>query len=578
MILESGKNQPRIELNGTALTSGIAIGTSYSFKQIDLEPLTLNPFPVSDLSIEMERFEHSINKSREQLYSIYKSHFDEGKSEIADIFGAHLQLIEDRSFLQTIRDTMELDLLNAEHVLAIKIQDIENSFSEIENEILKTKLSDIKDVYFRLLRNLLDIEHIRVSPLIRRINHPILIAEQLLPSDIALLEFRKINGIIIEELSAVSHVAIITRSLGIPAIMNIPGISTLVRSGCPVILDTYNSKVIVNPYPEEFNIYRRKRRIYSKVNKQTRSHVRCLTKDGVRIHLDANANFPNEIEDAIRKGAEGIGLLRSEYFYLSHSSIPSIHEEIFFYQEVLKSATNRIVTIRLIDIGADKSLPYMPMDKEDNPQLGLRGVRFLLANHELLSSHLSSILLASRNTRVKILLPFVTTESEVDIIISIVNELASEYDLDLSSIKLGIMVEIPSILWSLQSIIQKIDFLSIGTNDLTQFLFAASREDSRMDHFRMRSLPVLLAIIKYIVNVAAPLQKEVVVCGEMASDPSIAPFLIGAGIRTLSVQLSAIGAVRKEIESRSLEQDIDLVEEFLRNSFPGGEGPLRMSA
>jgi phosphoenolpyruvate-protein kinase (PTS system EI component) len=140
------------------------------------------------------------------------------------------------------------------------------------------------------------------------------------------------------------------------------------------------------------------------------------------------------------------------------------------------------------------------------------------------------------------------------------------------------MVEIPSILWSLPSIIQKIDFLSIGTNDLTQFLFAASREDSRMDHFRMRSLPVILAIIKYIVNIAAPLQKEVIVCGEMASDPSIVPFLIGAGIRTLSVQLPVIQAVRKEIESRSLEQDIELVEEFLRNSFPGGDLPLRMSA
>ncbi len=578
MSNRSNGNLPRLELKGTALTSGIAIGISYRFKQIDLEPLTLNPFPINDLTIELDRFDRSIEKSREQLYSIYKSHFDEGKSDIADIFAAHLQLIEDDSFLQTIRDTMELDSLNAEHILAVKIQEIETSFSNIDNEILRTKLFDVKDVYFRLLRNLLDIEHVRVTPLVRKINHPILIAEQLLPSDIALLEFRKINGIIIEELSAVSHVAIITRSLGIPAIMNIPGASTLIRPNCSIILDAFNGKVIVNPEHEEYSIYRRKRRIYSKNIKQVKNHLRCITKDGVRIHVDANANFPNEIEDAMHKGAEGIGLLRTEYFYLSQPSIPSMHEEISFYQEVLKAASNRTVTIRLIDIGADKSLPYLPMEQEENPQLGLRGIRFLMENHGLLRSHLSSILLASKKFHVNILTPFVTTESEVDIIMSLITELSSELDIDLSTVKIGIMVEIPSILWALPSIIHKVDFLSIGTNDLTQFLFAASREDSRMDHFRMRSLPVLLSIIKYIVQIASPLQKEVIVCGEMASDPSIVPFLIGAGIRTLSVQLTSISAVRKEIESRSLEQDINLVQEFLKTSFPDENPPLKLSA
>lgn len=577
-MISKRDNNSRLELRGTSLTPGIAIGTSYRFKQIDLEPLASNPFPISDLSIELERFEHSIEKSREQLYSIYKSHYDDGKSDIANIFAAHLQLIEDESFLQTIRDTMELDLLNAEHILAIKIQDIENSFSTIDNETIRTRLSDIKDVYFRLLRNLLDIEHVRVSPLVRKANHPILVAEQLLPSDIALLEFRKISGIIIEELSAVSHVAIITRSLGIPAVMNIPGASTLIQSNCPLILDAFNGKVIVNPDREEFSIYRRKRRIFSKSSRQLRNHVRCITKDGVRIHLDANANFPNEIEDAIHKGAEGVGLLRTEYFYLSQPSIPSMHEEIHFYQEVFRVASSRTVTIRLLDIGADKSLPYLPMEQEDNPQLGLRGIRFLLANPGLLRSHLSSILLASGKNHVNILMPFVTTESEVDIVLSLIDELTSEFDIDPSLIKTGIMVEIPSILWSLQSIIQKVDFLSIGTNDLTQFLFAASREDSRMDHYRIRSLPVLLAIIKYVVRIASPLQKDVVVCGEMASDPSVVPFLIGAGIRTLSVQLPSISAVRKEIESKSLEQDIELVQEFLGKSFPEDNLPLKMSA
>lgn len=576
--MKRNTNFDRIELTGTSLTTGIALGKTYRFKQIDLDPLTQNPFPITDLEIEFERFDKSVEKSREQLFGIYKSHLDEGQVEIANIFAAHLQLIEDIAFLQSIRESIEIDLLNAEHILAIKIQDIESTFSVVDSETLRTRLSDIKDVYYRLLRNLLDIEHVRVSPLVRKFNNQIFIAEQLLPSDIALLEFRKVSGIIIEELSAVSHVAIITKSLGIPAIINIPGVSTLVKSDLPAIIDCVNGKVIINPDVEEFSFYRRKRRIFLQNNRLSRTHLRCITRDGVRIHLDANANFPGEIDEAIRSGAEGIGLLRTEYFYLSRTSLPSLHEEMLFYQEAIRAADNRPVTIRLIDIGADKALSYLPMENENNPQLGLRGIRFLLSNHQILRSHLSSVLLSSKLGSVKILIPFVTTESEVDIVISLINELSVEFDIDPSKLKIGIMVEIPSILWSLPSVINKVDFLSIGTNDLTQFLFAASREDNRMDHIRIRSLPVLLQIIKYIATVASKHNKEVTVCGEAASDPSIVPFLIGAGIRNLSVQLPSLQTIRKTVEDRSLEQDNQLVREYLHQAISDDNEPLRLSA
>lgn len=559
------KSNQRIEISGDSLSPGIAIGSTYRFKQIDLESLRNNTFPVEDITIELNRLEHSINKSKDQLTSLQKTALENKKKDVADIFAAHVQLLQDMTFIQSIKDEVKLERLNVEHILSVKISDLEQSFSTITNETVRTRLFDIQDVYQRLLRNLLEIEHVRVTPLLRSKSNPILIAEHLLPSDIALLEFRKIAGVIIEESSAVSHVAIITRSFGIPAVINVPGISSLVHPDSSIIIDGYNGKIIINPTPSEIAFYKRKRNGYAKKEEPAITHQRrSMTRDGIRIRLEANANTPEEVSDAFREGAEGIGLLRSEFFYLGRQKLPEPQEELDFYSRIHKSANGRPITIRILDLGADKSLPYIKMPHELNPQLGMRGVRYLFANHTLLENHLKSVLLSSKFGQLRILIPFVSIIQEIDYLEDLIKQIIAEHHLIRAQIKIGIMLEIPSVIWALPQFLHKVDFLSIGTNDLIQFTLACDREDSRLEDYRKASIPIMLKMIRYIVKISRSFNKEVYVCGEAASDPAIASLLIGCGIRDLSVRVNALQKVRNEIESKSLDQTEIAVQEYLK--------------
>ncbi|MDO5577422.1 MAG: phosphoenolpyruvate-utilizing N-terminal domain-containing protein, partial [Fibrobacter sp.] len=362
-IAKNHSYNSRIELQGISLSHGIAIGKTFRFRQIDLKPLEKNTFPVENFDTELSRFKNSVLKSKEQLYSLQKASLEKGKKDIADIFNAHILFLSDKAFIRSIMKAVKNDRLNVEHILSMKINDIEQSFSQINNETVKTRLLDIQDVYQRLQRNLLGIEHVRVRPLIRKGN-PILIAEHLLPSDIALLEIRKIAGVVIEESSAVSHVAIITRSFGIPAVINIPAITSLVHSKNIIIIDGFEGKVIVNPSIQEINHYKEKRNHQKKIITAFRNKLICLTKDGVRVHIEANANTPAEIQKAAELGAESIGLLRTEIYYMSLSKKPAIEEELAFYKEVHEKADGRPVTIRLLDLCADKTLPYLKFPNE----------------------------------------------------------------------------------------------------------------------------------------------------------------------------------------------------------------------
>lgn len=554
----------RIEISGDSLSPGIAIGNTYRFRQIDLESLRNNTFPIENITIELNRLDSSITKSKDQLISLQRTAFENQKKDVADIFSAHVQLLQDPTFIQSIKDAVKLERLNVEHILSVKIGDIEQSFSSISNETVRTRLFDIQDVYQRLLRNLLEIEHVRVTPLLRSKSNPILIAEHLLPSDIALLEFRKIAGIIIEESSAVSHVAIITRSFGIPAVINVPGISTLVHPDSSIILDGDTGKIIINPTSSEIAAYKRKKNGFAKKEISSTQHQRrSMTRDGIRIRLEANANTPEEVSDAIQEGAEGIGLLRSEFFYIGRSSMPEVEEELDFYKRIYEASSGRPVTIRLLDLGADKALPYAKMPPELNPQLGLRGIRYLFANHALLENHLKSVLLSSRYGILKLLVPFVTIVQEIDYLEEIIKRIMHDNHLIRAHIKLGIMVEIPSVIWALPQFLQKVDFLSVGTNDLIQFTLASDREDGRLEEYRRASIPIMVKMIKYIVKVAHAFGKEVSVCGEAASDPAIASLLIGTGIRDLSVRVNVLQKIRNEIESKSVDQTEIAVQKYL---------------
>jgi len=555
----------RYELTGTPLSKGIVWGQASIFKQIDLDALREMHFVIEETDKELERFHASIEKSKEQLKGLQKTNLYNQKDDIAAIFEAQTQLLHDSAFIEEIKYFVLNEKVNIEYILSRKISDLEEQFESIENELLRTRLFDIQDVYHRVLRNLLEIEHVRVTPLVHKNERPILVAERLLPSDVALLEFRKIGGIIIEDASVVSHVAIMTKSFGIPAVVNIPGIVSLVRRNTTLILDGHTGKVICNPTTEDIAFYARQQQanLHSRNNHHFKSG-HCVTKDGIAIKLEANASTIEDMSIAYENGAEGIGLFRTEIFHIAHTEKPSDEEERSFYRRVVSISENKPITIRVMDVGGDKLLPFEKFPHEENPQMGVRGIRFLIHHPDLFRHHLRNILHAAQNRQIKLLLPFIATPNDIDTALVYIDEACHELHIDRNSIEIGMMVEIPSIIWSLPAFIHKIDFLSIGTNDLVQFLFATSREDGRLDEYRRDALPVLLTIIRYVHSYGTAHDKDVSICGEAASDPYTALLLVGVGCRHLSVAPGALDSIRKEIEGKSTEQARAAYEALIR--------------
>jgi phosphotransferase system enzyme I (PtsI) len=554
-----------LELSGEPVSPGIAIGHAFLFKQINLMALEKTRLPVDDTVKEIERLNSSIDITIVQLNQILK-HADFDK-DVSAIFRVQLGLLSDSGVLHDIRTIVHEQKANIEFVLSNQIKIIEEKFRSIENESMRTRFLDIQDIYYRILRNLLEIEHVRTNPL-KRVKDPVIfVAEKLLPSDIALLDHDKLLGIIIEEGSALSHVAIITKALGIPTIIHIPGISSLVRTGDPVVLDALQGKVIVKPTASEMDRYRKTRNLFysaAPLHHEKRKPETCKTADGVLIDLEANVGSLKEAEEAMANGATGIGLLRTELFYMSCSHVPTVDEEFDFYVSLTSIVKKCPITVRLLDLGADKFLPYLGPFKEQNPQLGVRGIRYLLKNPELFQRHLQSIVRASSLGRIKILVPFIATVKDVVRALEMIDRTCVQENVPRDSVRVGAMIEIPSAAMAIDAFLPKIDFVNVGTNDLVQYVFAASREDGNVEEYRQGLHPIMIRMLANIVRSVSRHKKAVSICGEMASDPVMAGLLVGLGVRSLSMQPASIPLVRKALANSTCEEMNKLFKKALR--------------
>ena len=542
------------KLPGEPISSGIAIGQAFLFRPINLDALEKVKFPIDDVDKEFERLGGIVRTTIAQLQEIINQKYL--ASAVAEIFQVQIGILHDNAFLDKLKAIVSTDKVNIEYVISNQIKTIEQQFHSLDNELLRTRFLDVQDVYYRILRNCLEIEHVRSNPLSRVKLPVIFIAQTLLPSDLALLDHDKLRGILIEEGSSVSHVAIMARALGIPALIKLPGILSVVHAHDMIIVDAIEGVVIINPSESAMASYAQKKHAHSfsrpKMLKR-QEFAGCVTTDGVAVTLEANIGSLKEAHEALNCGAAGIGLLRSELFYLSQSGKRTIEEEFDYYASVLSLFPNRPVAIRLLDLGADKSIPYLPSFEEENPQLGIRGIRYLLRNRDLFKNHLRSVIRTSAMWPLKILIPFVATEDDIVEALKEIDATRLQEGVDRSVLKIGIMVEIPSAALSLNRFWQHIDFVNIGTNDLSQYIFAASREDGNVENYRQMAHPVILKILSHCVASGKRFSKEVSVCGEIAADPQGALLLVGLGIRSLSMQPSAIHGVRKAISESSLK-------------------------
>jgi phosphoenolpyruvate-protein phosphotransferase len=540
----------RLEIPCASMSPGMAFGKAYSYRDISLGALEQKQFPVGNLTEENDRLAIAIEKSKAQLANIQHVRPQKSGDPIDGIFEVQLAILQDEYFLAEIRQELSDRMINLEYIIATKIRDISKKFQTMKDETIRSKFSDIQDAYQRILRNLLEIDHVHTH-LLQRITSPvILIAERLLPSDIALLDITKLLGTVLEEISETSHTAIMLRALGIPAVGNVKGLASLINTGNPVLVDAINGKVIIMPNEEDISTWNTwKDKTQPIVDMKNKSQCLKTTRDGVRIHLEANVGSIIEVEEAANQQADGIGLLRSEIFYMSKTVMPSAAEETAFLQAILQRMPDRPVTLRLLDLGADKRLPYLPMKAEDNPQLGTRGLRYLFENKTLIQQQISAIVSAGAPDQFKILLPFVTVVDDVLRTLEIINEHCHRIGADIHHMKIGVMVEVPSAALAIESIIDHVEFVSIGTNDLVQYLFAASREEAGLERYRQVSHPLVLRMIRAVVDCAQAKQKQVTLCGDAASDPMMAPLLVGMGIRTLSMAAPQIPVIRSVLSN-----------------------------
>jgi phosphoenolpyruvate-protein phosphotransferase len=549
------KYKTSCKLSGAPISPGIAVGEAFLFRQIDLDALEKIRLPIDDTAKELQRLDAVIQKTVAQLQDIVGQATLSG--EVSEIFHVQLRMLHEEGFIREIKSLLDGQQANIEYVLANQIKAIEGKFLTIDNELLRTRFLDIQDVYYRVLRNCLEIEHVRSNPF-RRMQTPVIfIAQKLLPSDLALLDYDKLLGILIEEGSSVSHVAIIAKALGIPAMIKLPGLSAVVRARDTVILDAMKGVVIVNPSESAIASYVHAEADLTSAKRISYRHgkiAECATTDGVTVALEANIGSLKEAHEALECGATGIGLLRSELFYISRPEKPTIGEESDFYASILALFKDRPVTVRLLDLGADKNIPYLRSFPEENPQLGTRGIRYLLRNRPLFHDHVRAVLRASGRGCLKILVPFVAVEDDIVRTLAEIKSVCDEEHAGRPPPGLGIMVEIPSAALALGRLWPHIDFINVGTNDLAQYLFAASREDGNLEAYRQVSHPVILKLIAQCAASGRRVGKSVSVCGELAAAPGRALLLVGLGIRTLSMQPSSIPEVRKVINASSLKE------------------------
>lgn len=518
----------------------------------------------SDVEKELSRFHRAIKTSHEQLEALYKMVEKRLGAKEADIFRAHMLILDDPHFLTSVKDLLKSEKKNIEHVINEVIKKFSLMFSMLDDNLMRERSADIRDVGQRILKNLLSDRQTSLEP----DEKVIIVANELIPS-ITVKASDNILGFAVERGEMMSHAAILARSLNIPAIVGVENICREASTGDTIIIDGANSLVIVNPSNKVIAEYKRIQIEYSviKDDMKTAAKMPSVTTDGETIKLLANINKVSDLELARQYNACGIGLFRTEFFFMSADRLPSEDEQYAMYRRIIQEAGGNEVTIRALDIGADKTLSYFAMPQECNPQLGWRGIRILLSEMALFKTQIRAILRASVHGKVKLLLPMISSVSEIiearDIIEEAKFELQSRMQLDIN-VEIGAMIEVPAAIFILDEVSRRVDFLSIGTNDLIQYILAVDRNNSRVANFYEPLHPAVMQAIKMIADSAARNKKEVVLCGELAGDTLFTMILMGLGVRKLSMNPTAIPGVRKVVRSVPLAKCVEIARDILK--------------
>jgi phosphotransferase system enzyme I (PtsP) len=547
-----------VEVRGIPAARGIAIGPVYRLED-PLELDHLDYAPSADPERERRDLRDALEEARRELHEVREEVGERFGPEFAAVFNTHIQILEDTGFVTHLDEAVRRhgDALRA---LRETLAAYRATFESIEDPYFRERGDDIQDAVRRVAACLLGVRHHNV-PLEKG---AILVADVILPNHFATLEVEKIGAIVSEHGGPTSHGAIFARSLEIPLVTGAAGILTAVRPGEIAVVDGSLGRVYLSPDDALRREYDRAQRRYA----VEVEHLDALagrpaeTRDGRPIALTANCGLWNDVALVDRHGAEGIGLFRTELLALAHRGFPLEDEQERLYERVAAHLAPRPVTIRTLDLGGDKAVPIAGFQPEDNPQLGWRSIRMLLSNERAFRAQLRAILRASAHGNVRLLLPMVSTVSELRQSLALVEESKQElaqrgipFDGDLP---IGIMIEVPSAALIADALASECDFFSVGTNDLTQYTLAVDRGNERVAHLYDPLHPAVLALIDHGVRAARRHGIPISVCGEMAGDPLAVPLLVGLGVSELSAAPSAVPAIKeivRALEAGDLEED-----------------------
>lgn len=542
-------------ISGIPASPGIVFGKALVLKE---EKIVLDLQKITEAQIETEiaRFYQGRKVAIEQLNVIRERALKSLGEEKAAIFEGHLMILEDEELEEEILDYLRTNKVNA-GVAASKIIDQQVSMlSEIDDEYLRERAGDIRDIGNRLIKNILGMKIVDLGDIHEE---AILVAYDLTPSETAQLNLDKVLGFITDIGGRTSHTSIMARSLELPAIVGTNNVTERVRTGDYLVLDAVNNAVYVNPSQEDIHRLRtlEQKLAEEKTELAKLKDLPALTLDGHRVDVVANIGTIRDVEGADRNGAEGVGLYRTEFLFMDRDQLPSEEEQFVAYKEVVEAMHGRSVVLRTMDIGGDKDLPYLNLPKEMNPFLGWRAIRIALDRREILTAQLRAALRASAFGKLAVMFPMIISVEEIRelkaVIATLKQALRDEGKAFDEDIQIGVMVETPSAAVNAKFLAKEVDFFSIGTNDLTQYTLAVDRGNELISHLYNPMSPSVLNLIKQVIDASHAEGKWTGMCGELAGDEKATVLLLGMGLDEFSMSAISVPRIKKLIRNVDYE-------------------------
>jgi phosphotransferase system enzyme I (PtsI) len=546
-------------LRGLGVSEGIAIGKAVCIETRVVDVYRF-PIPEAEIEREVERLREAVRRTEAEIRGTRRRVVQDLGEELAGIFDAHVLMLADSAFVERIVDRIRSERVNAEWVVHRTTEDLAERFSQLDEPHLRERASDLQDVGRYLLRVLQGISHHELSEIAGPV---VIVADDLTPSDAVRLGRERVVAFAVESGGRTSHTTIIARSLNLPLVAGLEGATQLVTDADPVVVDGGEGVLVLHPTAQVLAEYDERRHDLRRREQELLAtrELPAVTRDGVEVKLMANIDLPEEIEEARAFGADGVGLYRSEFLYIERSpALPTEEDHLAIYRRLAEAAAPHPAVIRTYDLGGRKLAREVMETHEDNPVLGLRGIRLTMARPQIFRTQLRGLYRAGLYGDVWVMLPLVSTVEEVrrfrGFAGRVMDELRAEGVPFRPDIKVGVMIEVPSAALTADLLAREVDFFSIGTNDLIQYALAVDRNNEHLAELYQPLHPALLRMIRFVTESAGAAGIEISVCGEMAADVRYAPLLVGLGLRRLSMSPRMVPAIKtrlRELDCAELE-------------------------